>query len=250
MTPKTLHVFGDSFVVGIQHKTENIFPSYITSHYEKVDYLKYNISFSSILAKHFNYKLINYAEEASGNLPQIDLLFSNIDKIQKDDLIMFGLTSTNRDRASVLEFKEFHDRKEGQKIVHKSSLELDSLAITDFYYILSILESIEKRFDLKIIKFNLFHNPLYKNFNPIFNFNNFIDINKPCNTLVDMLVGNYDGIEPILTKDIPRPAQNVFETLDTEQKQFFCIDMHPNKLGHIKIAQWLKEKIEEMNISW
>ena len=84
-----LHAFGDSFVVGDQDEKDD----------KNKEYLKYNVSFVSIIAKHFGIELVNYSESGSGNFSQLDKLFLNLKygTIQKNDVVLFGMTSTSRD---------------------------------------------------------------------------------------------------------------------------------------------------------
>ena len=59
---KTLHAFGDSFIVGDQDdwlhlKDPNIKYKHRMHFEERLEYVKYSVSFVSILAKHYNYNL-------------------------------------------------------------------------------------------------------------------------------------------------------------------------------------------------
>ena len=74
-----LHAFGDSFVSGDQDDfIHDHHPSHPPTHnmeyHERDQYLKYNVSFISLVAKQLNFDFENYSDRGSGNIPQLDRL--------------------------------------------------------------------------------------------------------------------------------------------------------------------------------
>ena len=100
----TLHAFGDSFIVGDQ---DDFLHNHNMTYDERVEYLKNNVSFVSILAKHYGYSLKNQSERGSGNFPQLDRLWLNLTNgvIKEGDIVLFGLTTFIRDRFQLINFE-------------------------------------------------------------------------------------------------------------------------------------------------
>jgi len=88
-----LWVFGDSF--SATNKRNNI------EHWRR-DYIKWKgytpFVWPEFLNKILNYKLINLAISATDNYTIFDTIIDNIDKIQKDDIVIIGWSSTLRFR--------------------------------------------------------------------------------------------------------------------------------------------------------
>jgi hypothetical protein len=88
-----LWVFGDSF--SATNRRNNI------EHWRR-DYIKWKgyptRVWPEFLNKILNYKLINLAISATDNYTIFDTIIDNIDKIQKDDIIIIGWSSTLRFR--------------------------------------------------------------------------------------------------------------------------------------------------------
>ena len=166
--------FGDSFVVGdlddFGKNDVNYNPKFPPSHNmgyeERLEYLKYNISFVSIIAQKLNKELLNLASRGSSNFNQLDqlLFFISSGNLKPNDMIMFGITTTYRDRFSL------------QPTIKNTPVHLTTL---DLIYVLSILDSISKKYAVPIIKFNLFDNPtigLPNSFDFDFCFENYLHI--------------------------------------------------------------------------
>lgn len=224
----TLHAFGDSFVAADQDERHNDM--------EYRHYLKYNVSFAALIAKHFNLHFKNYAEYGSGSYPQVDKLLLNIKNgnIKSTDTVLFGITASTRGRhliASVFPIK----RVVNSILVDEDANNIDTTAQLDYYYILSILENISKTFNIRIIKFNLF-NDWSTDLN-LSTITDFIGLNTPGNTLIDILNDTWgkekqDNIEHWL---INIPAG--YEHLYTPRK-------HPSIEGHKKIADWFINNVD------
>jgi len=239
---RTLHAFGDSFIVGDQddflHEVPNA--AHGMPWDERLHYLKTQVSFVSILARHYGYELENYAERGSGNYPQIDRLWSQLinGRICQGDLVLFGITTTIRDRFLLHEVERCTSPHVGPFMVEKSLIDRyadrQRLLELDYFYILSLLDQMAKKFNIKIIKFNLFDNSLDHADPKITNLcqvDDFVGWATPGNTLIDILNNSW--------------GQGVFYTFAHEEIQIparleylYTVKKHPSIDGHKKIAQW------------
>ena len=89
-----IHAFGDSFVVGdqddfVHDHPAGVVPDHNMGYDDRLEFLKYEVSFAAIIAKNYNQQMKNYAVRGSGNLPQIDRLFNELvaGTIAPDDII-------------------------------------------------------------------------------------------------------------------------------------------------------------------
>ena len=95
MTPSTLWLFGCSFTEGGGIKSPTL-----ESVEQKIEYWNkqlYDHTWGKVVQHHFkipNYK--NFGEGGSSAYSILNTLTSNIDKIQKDDIVVIGLTSPDR----------------------------------------------------------------------------------------------------------------------------------------------------------
>lgn len=239
---KQLHAFGDSFIVGDQDDFLHEVPT--ATHgmqwSERLEYLKTQISFVSILARHYGYDLKNYAERGSGNYPQIDRLWTNLinGNIKHGDLVLFGITTTIRDRFMLHEVDRCTSDKFGAFMVDRNLLDKNSdrqrLLELDYFYILSLLDQLSKKFNIRIIKFNLFDNSLdhaNSTITDLCQVDDFVGWATPGNTLVDILNDSWGhGVfYTFAHEEIKIPAG--YEYLYTAKK-------HPSIQGHKKIADW------------
>lgn len=228
-----IFAFGDSFVVGDQDEpTQNI------------EHLKYNVSFVSILAKQFNVPLTNDAVRGSSNFAQIDKLWMRAvnGELKETDLILFGITTPVRERCRLLDLApNVLHHSIGECIVDRQLINNNNLMWeTDYFYALSILESIERKFGLTILKFNIFDNILdyaSPEKKQLFEVPNFIDFTESGNTLVDILHDTYGQpvVNPYHTRLDIKPG---YEYLFTHGK-------HPSPAGHDKIAKWFYNYITQ-----
>jgi hypothetical protein len=248
----TLHAFGDSFIVGDQddflHDVPNASHGMLWD--ERIEYLKTQVSFVSILAKHYGYDLKNYAERGSGNYPQIDRLWANLrdGNIKQDDIVLFGITTTIRDRFMLHEVDRCTSDKFGPFMIDKQLLHKHSdrqrLLELDCFYILSLLDQISKKFKIKIIKFNLFDNSLDHANTQIIDIcqvDDFVGWGIPGNTLIDVLNDTWgSGIfHTFAHQEVP---------VAPEHKHLYTVNRHPSIDGHKKIANWwIGQKIIKIN---
>jgi hypothetical protein len=239
---KRILAFGDSFVVGDQDdfgpQDFNYNPEYPPTHNmsydDRLEYLKNHVSFVALLAKEFNCALINFAERGCGNYVQLDKLLEFIEegRLEQGDLILFGITSTLRDRNSVPSVDGNYPIAVGEM---KNKGYVDRF---DLFYILSALDAISKRCNVSIIKFNLFDNPMCNSSSNLnFNFENFIGFNLNANTLVNILNDDWGA-------DISRPVYHTQIKPGSNYKQYYTWNKHPSVLGHKKIAEWFLKNIK------
>jgi hypothetical protein len=243
MRYKTLHAFGDSFVQGDQddflHDLQpGVVPNHNMNFLERVEYLRNNVSFASIIAKRLGYDYKNYAERGSGSYPQIDKLWNNLidNTIIDGDIVLFGITTISRDRSSAHKFEESISSSYAERIADRTMLltgAFKQLHEADYFYILSVLSQIETTFNIKIIKFNLFDNPLDDSKNHIhklFNFNNFVGNGLIGNTLVDILNDTWGSNN--------RYPYHTALSIPDKFQHLYTVKKHPSINGHLKIAEW------------
>jgi hypothetical protein len=229
--------YGDSFVAGDQD-----IPGRVDAILENMEYNRYNVSFASVLANKLNSELINRAISGCSNFVQLDKLWLDCIDISPDDLVLFGITTPMRDRFMIPHVApEFLRKTRGPGLINRSLLtdHPDTrICVIDTFYTLSVIEKIEKLYNLNIIKFNLFHNPLQDVLAEDlkkFNFDKFIGLNTPGNTLLDVLTDNWGNPIPRISDHSKwKPEVN---------SHLFTQNSHPNIEGHKKIAQWLYEYI-------
>jgi hypothetical protein len=246
-----LHAFGDSFVVGDQddfyndpNTSKTNPPTHGMSYNERLEYIKYNVSFVSIIAKHLKLDLINFAERGSGNYPQIDRLLINLlnGKIKAGDLVFFGITTLVRDRLQLIDFKKSYSSDYGPCLIDRELLnqsDMDQICKIDLLCILSILERLSKTYNIKILTFNLFTNILTDMSDEDklpYNIENNIFLTKEGNTLIDILNDTWGQVTNHPYHDrLEIPSK--YEYLYTNKK-------HPSIEGHKKIASWWINNIQ------
>ena len=247
MRNKTLHAFGDSFVQGDQDdflhdRHPGVTPDHNMNFLERVEYLRNNVSFASIIARQLGYDYKNSAERGSGSYPQIDKMWSNLmdGTIQESDVVLFGLTTISRDRSYAYKFEESVSPGFAERIADRAMLttsDFRQLWEADYFYILSILSHIETTFNVKIIKFNLFDNPLDKSKRIIrhrFKFNilgeEFIG-----NTLIDILNDSWGSNNQY-------PYHTAL-AIPQGYEHLYTVNKHPSIAGHKKIAEWFLKNV-------
>lgn len=224
--------YGDSFVAGDQD-----IPGRIDAIEEHMQFNRYNISFVSHLAKSIGVELINRAVSGSGNFPQIDKLLFDSQRFDKQDIILFGITSTWRDRLSLPNrYPAILEKNRGPFLLDLELYESENfnlIPIIDLMYITSILENIENKLGIRIFKFNCFHNVFIESndyFKTYFNPKNYINFEQPDNTLTDVLLDFYNNINSNHDHSKVKIPKNY--------KRFFTSKNHPSELGHRKLADW------------
>jgi hypothetical protein len=235
-----LWAYGDSFVAGDQD-----IPDRIDAILENMEYNRYNVSFASVLAKKLNVTLTNRAISGCSNFVQLDQLWLDCTNMSSDDLILFGITTPLRDRFMIPHLApEFLRKTRGPGLINRSLLHdhPDTRICTiDTFYTFSVLEKLEKMYNLNIVKFNLFHDPLQDASEEDikkFNFNNYIGLATPGNTLLDILTDNWgNGVPRISDHSNWKPEVN---------SHLFTRKSHPNIEGHKKIAEWLENELKKM----
>jgi hypothetical protein len=207
---------------------------------ERLHYLKYEVSFVAILAKHYGYNLKNYAERGSGNYPQLDRLWANLvnGTIKSGDIVLFGITTTIRDRFVLGDFEKSTSGRWGPCLVDREllskSVDRQRLLELDFYYLVTLLDRLEDQFNIKIIKFNLFDNSLDHATTDIRDLcwvKNFVGYDHRGNTLIDILNDTWGaGIaHSFVHHDAP---------VKPEHEYLYTVNRHPSIEGHKKIANW------------
>jgi hypothetical protein len=248
-----LHSFGDSFVMGDQDDFWHEFPAHnkpnhnFTDYSEHVKYLKANVSFPSVIGKELDIQSFNHAERGSGNYPQLDKLWIALTnkKINSDDLVLFGITTGCRDRPFLFDVPRVLGTIPcGECMVDRDLINSNNHGLIyqmDHFYIHSILAQLSKTFNVKIIKINLFDNPLDEfddNIANLFKFDNFIGAGVRGNTLIDILNDTWgQGIRHPYHDRLVVPLG--YEHLYSAKK-------HPSIAGHQKIAKWLLDNVAEL----
>ena len=250
----TLHAFGDSIMVGdlddyLHLKDPNVKPNHRMQYNVRVEYLKYNVSFVSILAKHYGYDLKNYSVRGSGNYPQLDRVWHNLvnGNIKSGDIVLFGVSTVERDRLilQTFAFDPTVNEKTGPHLIDRDLLSKENWVANgeqpildmDFYYINAILSQLSKQFDVKIIRCNLGDNALYQasdSIRHICKIENFVGIDTIVNTIYHILNDTWG--QPIVYPSNIDRHKNL--KVAPEYEYLYTYYRHPSAEGHKKIAQW------------
>lgn len=234
--------YGDSFVAGDQDD-----PKRIDAIPEIMEYNRYNVSFAAHLAKSLEIDITNRAISGCSNFVQLDRLFKDAKFIAKDDIVIFGVSSPLRDRFQIpLNYPEFVKDTRGPTLGDRdlfAKKNIHRVPIVDMFYLLSTIEKIEQLYNIKIIKINAFHNfmedcPLEEKHK--FQFENFLGLHDPNNTLLDVLIDNWLGTQMLATND-----HNKWSPPE-EYKIYFTRKSHPSVEGHKKIALWLQKELDNV----
>jgi hypothetical protein len=242
---KTLHAFGDSFIVADQDDFlhfhhPKVVPTHGMEWDQRLHYLKYTVSFVAILADHYGYDLNNYAERGSGNYPQLDRLWLNLTNgtITPGDIVLFGLTTTIRDRFALTDFEKSTSDKWGPCLIDRDllskSADRQRILELDFYYLLTILDRLSEQFNVKIIKFNLFDNALdlaTDDIKHICKVKDFVGYDVAGNTLIDILNDTWGA-------GVAHSFAHQEVTVLPEHEHLYTVNRHPSIEGHKKIAKW------------
>ena len=237
-------VYGDSFVAGDQD-----IPGRVDAIEEYTKYNRYNVSFASHLANALNVELINRGISGCSNFVQLDKLFLDAPSIKEDDIVLFGLTTAWRDRVTIpYTCPEYLKDTRGPALLHRELISkkhnLEKTATIDLFYVLSVIEKIEKIFNIKVVKFNLFHDSIAESLEEdkeFFKFDNFIGLGVNGNTILDVLTDNWGN-------KISRISDHSKWKPPAEYKHLFTQKSHPNIEGHKKIAVWLETELKKMQI--
>lgn len=239
-----LWAYGDSFVAGdqdIPHRVDAIF--------EHMEYNRYNISFASHLASNLGIELVNRGISGCSNFVQLDKLWLDAPNISKNDIVIFSLTTPWRDRFTIPHScPELVADTRGPTLINRELVNgtenFSRVTTIDLFYVLSVIEKIENLFDIKVIKFNAFHNAIAEAEDcdkKLFKFNNFIDINLTGNTLLDLLTDTWG-------QENKRKPDHTKLTPPNQYSHLFTSKYHPSLEGHKLIAKWLESKLKEMEI--
>jgi hypothetical protein len=235
--------YGDSFVAGDQD-----IPGRVDAIKEHTEYNRYNVSFASHFAKKLNIPLINRGISGCSNFVQLDKLWLDAPSIEPTDVVIFGITTSWRDRYTLPStVPQYFKDTRGPAILNRELLGNDQeerIAIIDLFYILSVIEKIETLFNIKIVKFNLFHDVVKESSIEdlkFFKFDRFIGLHTNGNTLLDVLTDNWGN-------PISRISDHSKWIPPVEYKHLFTRNSHPNVEGHKKIAVWLENELKKMKI--
>jgi len=224
----TLFAFGDSFVVGDQDDFGS--KSHGMNYNTRVEYLKYNVSFVSILAKYKNYNLKNFAECGSGNFPQLDLLMTSVlsNQITKDDVIFFGLTTFARDRSNLVlnkKYLRFYKNK-GSAILHQTTAR--ELLTLDYLYVMNTLTFVNDTLKIPVVVINLFDSADCK-----IQYDIQIGSGQPGNTLINVLNDTWG--------QATQHDYHSYLKIPKGYEHLYTKNKHPSVQGHQKIADWLQK---------
>jgi len=242
---------GDSFVVGDlddfgpgHNYNPDFPPTHGMGYTERETYLRYNVSFVSLISKQLNYELVNIATRGSGNYRQLDNLmeFISNNTLTPDDIILYGICTTTRDRRSIfIDDSMPHHQQPGACIKNATGQQDADVELYDLFYILSILNQISTTYNVRIIKFNIFDNTLdnFKDSKFIYKTNDFIGQEFKTNTLVDILNDTFG----ILSNEGKKPY-HIHLKIDKDYEKFYTWNKHPSILGHQKLAEWFLRNID------
>lgn len=237
-----LHAFGDSFTVGDQDDFDQ-FKDFDA----RLEYLRYNVSYISIVASELGYTLVNHACRGSGNFPQIDKLWNNFlnNNITSDDLVFFAMSTSSRDRSTCIELKKATSTSWGECVIDREMLlngNSQQIHELDYFYVLSVLDQIRKKFNIKIIIMQAFDQCLDKNYaiRHLFNFEGFIGCNHLNNTFINILNDTWANDKEL----IEYGGNHLKITIPPGYDHLYTEDRHPSIEGHKKIAQWLLKNVE------
>jgi hypothetical protein len=249
---KKIHAFGDSFVSGDQDDFKHDHhpkhpPIHGMEYHERDQYLKNNVSFIALVAKHFGYDFENYSDRGSGNMPQIDrlLLACKADKIKPNDMVFFGMTTFVRDRLSVVDVDFIKSTQRGSAIIDKAIIKSDDrneiVIELDIISILLLIDNIARKFNFQYKCMYLFDNVYTLNFkNPLYErieFPNLIGHKVRGNTTIDIINDTWG-------KGLLHEANMHILDVKPEYEQFYTAYRHPSVLGHQKIASWLINNVD------
>lgn len=245
---RKIFAFGDSFIVGDQddflHELEkNEKPTHSMEYAERVEYLKYNVSFVSQLSKYYKLDLENYAVRGSGNFPQLDKVLQLVQtgRIKENDIILFGMTTLLRDRFSIIEFKRVNSNNYGPCMIDRDLLNDEMILIlrNDLFYILSTLEIIRLKFNVNVYAYHIFDNLRSKDPNinfDVFQFENIMDPEFYNNSLIDIVNDSWN-------KKITHPYHTQL-IVPHGYESFYTKNKHFSIQGQAKVFDWfLNNKI-------
>ena len=223
-----------------------------------------SLSFAARLAKHFDCEFENYADNGSSNHRQLDrlLYLAHTNKLTANDVILFGLTSTSRDRRGLTDTwvtATHHNMLNSWKSGLSNLVDVcirghhnwDLIEFNDLFFILSTLECVGTQYQIPVIKFNLYDN-LFRSKIPTgisYPHNNFLGWEFKNNTLMDILDDTWatdvDRPRAFKAEIVPGPEYEKFYS-DRKQTNWAKIYVRPpSSLGHEKLYQWFLN-----NISW
>lgn len=236
-----LWAYGDSFVAGDQD-----IPGRVDAIKEHTEYNRYNVSFVSHLAKQLDIPLINRGISGCSNFVQLDKLWLDAPNIKSTDIVLFGITTSWRDRYTMPgTVPQYFKDTRGPAILNRElvgNYQEERIATIDLFYVLSAIEKIEKIFNIRVVKFNLFHDSITESLEEdkkFFKFDNFIGLGVNGNTILDVLTDNWGN-------KISRISDHSKWKPPAEYKHLFTQQSHPNIEGHKKIAVWLATELKKM----
>jgi len=239
---KTIHAFGDSFTVGDQED----FDQY-KDFGERLEYVRYNISYISHVAKELRLNLVNHAERGSGNFPQIDKLYLGLisGDIKSTDVVFFGLSTSCRDRSSCIELPKSTSDSWGESVVDRNLLlsgDFQTISELDYFYALSVIDQLRKKFNIRIVVMQAFDHCLDQKpaLKYLFKFEDFIGCDLINSTFIDILNDTWGR------KDLKllRGQNHVTLEVPDGYEHLYTKDRHPSIVGHKKIAQWILDNIK------
>lgn len=253
--------FGDSFVAGDQDdfitrdraNASKFSAAHGMDDETRLEFLKNNINFAALIAKHFGTEFVNHADSGSSNYRQLDRLMQVLHQgeLRSTDVIMFGITTTTRDRLSLthawkpgLHHNLMHNWKSGLHnmvdVCIQGHNNWDLLELHDTFFILAILDSVSKQYNVPIIKFNLFDN--------LFNTGVTTKISYPQTDFMGWGFKNntlFDILDDTWCLDVIKPRILHIDSEPEEQyKKFYTWNKHPSILGHEKIKDWFLKNVD------
>ena len=220
----SLFVFGDSFTYGMKESE---------THYEERHEGRLKHCFVNLIGKHYNLNVENYSQPGTSNHIQTAELFKNLitKKIKSNDVILFGITSPSRN-PEVLDYRGNHYIDRYLFSYFNTLMQINNYSE---YFLRNIL--VIKLFEDPVVRHHIAATPKQYSQKDIFDY---IKNLKPTYfipfTTVDILLDNF--------KELPNHLHHENLKLDSNYKRYFQPKGHPSEQGHIKIAEYIINYID------
>lgn len=222
-----LIAFGDSFTYGLIKEPVRLA--------EKQCHLNSFINHLANMIPEFNGSWDNYAQCGSSNKAIASVLYNTLPKIDlKNSFIFIGWSTHTRNTEWSREFKQYRTR------VWERHDTMDRLLFDTESSILFV-ENLLTKLNVPYCMVQAFHDHTEDNFliKKDYEYKNWINWNKPNNTLFDICTNRYLSKKKFSDNKIYFRDRNV-------DKKYLAECLHPNEQGHKLIASTIKPYIEKI----